>query len=84
MKHALPHLLYEKSSHMLQLMRERWWYTYQPSSTARLSFTQQSEPVQCRVKILPQSINIGAKDSKPGSLSRELEALPLSHSDQHQ
>ena len=43
-------LLWEASSHMLQLMREGWSYTYPPLSIARYSFIQLSEMEQCRVK----------------------------------
>ena len=43
-------LLWEASSHMLQLMREGCSYTYPPLSIARYSFIQLSELKQCRVK----------------------------------
>ena len=43
-------LLWEASSHMLQLMREGYSYTYPPLSIARYSFIQLSELEQCRVK----------------------------------
>ena len=45
-------VLWEASSHMLQLMREGCSYTYPPLSIARYSFIQLSELEQCRVKIL--------------------------------
>ena len=72
-------LLWEASSHMLQLMREGWLYTYAPLSIARYSFIQLSELEQCKVKKLAQDLNTAAQDSNPGSRSRESEALPLSH-----
>ena len=72
-------LLWEASSHMLQLMREGCSYTYPPLSTARYSFIQLSELEQCRVKKLVQGFNTAAQDSNPGSFSRVSEALPLSH-----
>ena len=34
------HLLWEASSHMLQLMHEGCWYTYPPLSIAKYSFIQ--------------------------------------------
>ena len=43
-------LLWEASSHMLQLIREGCSYTYPPLSIARYSFIQLSELEQCRVK----------------------------------
>ena len=67
-------LLWEASSHMLQLMRECCSYTYPPLSIAKYSFIQLSELEQCRVKKLAQGFNTAAKNS-----SRESEALPLSH-----
>ena len=42
-------LLWEASSHMLQLMREGCSYTYPPLSIVRYSFKQLSELEQCRV-----------------------------------
>ena len=72
-------LLWEASSHMLQLMREGWLYTYAPLSIARYSFIQLSELEQCKEKKLAQDLNTAAQDSNPGSRSRESEALPLSH-----
>ena len=72
-------LLWEASSHKLQLMREGGSYTYPPLSIARYSFIQLSEKEQCRVKKLAQCFNTAAQDSNPGSRSRESEALPLSH-----
>ena len=51
-------LLWEASSHMLQLM-----------SIARYSFIQLSELEQCRVKKLAQSFNTAAQDSNPDPLS---------------
>ena len=71
-------LLWEASSHMLQLMREGCSYTYPPLSIARYSFIQLSELEQCRVNKLAQRFNIAAQDSNPGSSSLESEALPLS------
>ena len=67
-------LLWEASSHMLQLMREGCSCTYPSLSIARYSFIQLSELEQCRVKKLAQG-----QDSNPGSRNRESEALPLSH-----
>ena len=64
---------------MLQLMREGGSYTHPPLSIARYSFIQLSELEQCRVTKLAQGFNTAAQDSNPGSLSRESEALPLSH-----
>ena len=72
-------LLWEASSHMLQLMREGCSYTYPPPSIARYSFIQLSELEQCRVKKLAQGFNTAAQDSNPGPLSRESDTLPLSH-----
>ena len=43
-------LLWEASSHMLQLIREGCSYTYPPVSIARYSCIQLSELEQCRVK----------------------------------
>ena len=63
----------------LHLMREGCSYTYPPLSIVRYSFIQLSELEQCRVKKLAQGFNTAAQDSNPGSLSRESEALPLSH-----
>ena len=57
---------------MLQLMREDCSYTYPALSIARYLFIQLSEQVQCRVKQHAQGLT-------SGSLSRESEALPLSH-----
>ena len=76
---TLPRLLSEASSQLLQLMRERWSYTYQPLSIARFSFTQLSELEHCRVKQLPRGFITTAQDSKPVHLSRETVALQLSH-----
>ena len=72
-------LLWEASSHVLQLMREGCSYTYPPLSIVRHSFMQLSELEQCRVKKLAQGFNTASQDSNPGSRSRESEALPLSH-----
>ena len=72
-------LLWEASSHMLQLMREGCSYTYTPLSIVRYSFIQLSELEQCRVTKLAQGFTTAAQDSNPGSRSRESEALPLSH-----
>ena len=72
-------LLWEASSHMLQLMREGCSYTYPPLSIARYSFIQLSELEQCRVKNLAHGFNTTAQDSSPGSLSWGSEVLPLSH-----
>ena len=54
-------LLWEASSHMLQLMREGCSYTYPPLSIARYSFIQLSELEQCRVKKLAQGFNTAAR-----------------------
>ena len=72
-------LLWEASSHMLQLMREVCSYIYPPLSTVRYSVIQLSELEQCRVKKLPQGFNTAALDSNPGYCSRESEALPRSN-----
>ena len=72
-------LLWDPSSHMLQLMREGCSYTYPPLSIARYSFIQLSELEQCRVKQLVQYFNTAAQDSNQVSRSRESETLPLSH-----
>ena len=53
-------LLWEASSHMLQLMREGCSYTYPPLSIARYSFIQLSELEQCRMKKLAQGFNAAA------------------------
>ena len=47
-------LLWEASSHMLQLMHECCSYTYPSLSIARNSFIQLSELEQCRVNKLPK------------------------------
>ena len=70
-------LLWEASSHTLQLMREGCSYTYPPLSIVRYSFIQLSELEQCRVKKICQGFNTAAQDSNPGSCSQESEALPL-------
>ena len=72
-------LLWEASSHMLQLMCEGCSYTYPPLSIARYSFIQLSELEQGRVKKLARGFNTATQDSNTGSRSRESEALPLSH-----
>ena len=72
-------LLWETSSHMLQLMCEGCSYTYPLLSIARHSFIWLSELEQCRVKKLAQGFKNAAQDSNPGSQNRESEALPLSH-----
>ena len=55
-------LLWDASSHMLQLMREGCSYTYH----ARYSFIQPSELKQRRVNKLAQGFNAAAQDSNPG------------------
>ena len=73
-------LLWEASSHTLQLMREGCLYTYPPLSIASYSFIQLSKLEQYRVKKLAQGFNTAAQDSKPGFLNREPEALlPMSN-----
>ena len=72
-------LLWESSSHMVQLMRKGCSYTYPQLSIVRYSFIQLSELEQCRVTKRVQGCNTAAKDSNPGSRSRESEALPLSN-----
>ena len=47
-------LLWEASSHMLQLISEGCSYIYPPLSIARYSFLQLSDQEQCRVKNLPK------------------------------
>ena len=64
---------------MLQLMPEGCSYTYPPLSITRYSFIHLSELEQCRVKKFAQGFNTAEQDSNPGSLSRESEALSLSH-----
>ena len=64
---------------MLQLTGEGCSYTYPPLSISRYSFKQLRELEQWRVKKLAQGFNTAAHGSNPGSLSRESEALPLSH-----
>jgi len=60
--HSAPsRLLWEASSHMLQLMREGYSYTYPPLSIVRYSFIQLSELEQCRVKKLAQGFNTTAR-----------------------
>ena len=54
-------LLWEASSHMLQLMRKGCSYTYPPLSIVRYSFIQLSELEQCRVKKLAQGFNTAAR-----------------------
>ena len=54
-------LLWDASSHMLQLMREGCSYTYPSLSIARYSFIQLSELEQCRVKKLAQGFNTAAR-----------------------
>ena len=71
-------LLWEASSHRLQLMCKGYSYTYPPLSIARYAFIQLSELEQRRVKTLAQGFNTAAQDSNPGSHSREAESLPLS------
>ena len=51
-------LLWEASSHMLQLMREGCSYIYPPLSMTRYSFIQLSELEQCRVKKLAQALSL--------------------------
>ena len=72
-------LLWEASSHMLQLMREGCSYTYPPLSIARYSFIQRSELEQSRGKKLAHGFNVAAQDSNPTSCSRQSKALPLSN-----
>ena len=72
-------LLWEASSHVLQLKREGCSYTYPPLSIARYSFIQLSELEQGRMKKLAQGFNNAAQNSNPDHLGRESEALPLSH-----
>jgi len=72
-------LIWEASSHMLQLMHKGCLYTCPPLSTARYSFIQLSKLEQCRMKKLAQGFNTAAQDWNPGFRSRESEALPLSH-----
>ena len=59
--HTPSRLLWEASSHMLQLMREGCSYTYPPLSMVRYSFKQLSELEQCRVKTLAQGFNTAAR-----------------------
>ena len=59
-------LLWEASSHMLQLMCESCSYTYPQLSIARNSFIQLSEREQCRVITLAERFNTAAHNSNPG------------------
>ena len=59
--HIPSRLLWEASSHMLQLMREGCSYTYPPLSIVRYSFKQLSELEQCRVKKIAQGFNTAAR-----------------------
>ena len=77
-------LLWEASSHMLQLIREGCSYTYPPLSIARYSLIQLGELEKCRVKKLAQGFNTITQDSNPGSRSQESEALPMSHCALHE
>ena len=54
-------LLWEASSHMLQLIREGCSYIYPPLSTVRYSFIQLSELEQCRLKKHAQGFNTAAR-----------------------
>ena len=69
-------LLWEASSHMLQLMREGCSYTYPSLSIAGYSFMQLSEMEQCRVKQLAQGFNTALQDSNLVLLIRESDVLP--------
>ena len=69
-------LLWEASSHMLQLMCEGYSYTYPPLSVARYSCIQLSELEQRRANKLAQGFNTAAQVSNPDPISRESEALP--------
>ena len=64
---------------MLQLMLEGCSYTWPPLSIARYSCLQLSELEQCRVNKLGQGFNTAEQDLDPDALSRESDALPLSH-----
>ena len=64
-------LLWEASSHTLQLMHEGCSYTHPPLSIAMYSVIQLSELEQCRVKNPAQGFNTAVQDSNPGSRSRE-------------
>ena len=59
--HTPSRILWEASSHMLQLMRDGCSYTYPPLSIARYSFIQLSDLEQCRVKKLAQGFNTAAR-----------------------
>ena len=69
-------LLWEVSSHMLQLMREGCSYTYPPLSIVRYSFIQLSELELCRVKKLVRGFNTAAPDSNPVSCNRVRSSTP--------
>ena len=71
--------MWEASSHMHHLMREGCSYIYLPLSMVRYSFILLSALEQCRVKQSAQDFNTAEEDSKSDPLSRESEALPLSH-----
>ena len=75
--HSDTRLLWEASSHMLQLMHEGCSYTYPPLSIVKYSFIQLSELEQCRGEKLAQDFNTAAQDSNPGSCSWESKALLL-------
>ena len=72
-------LLWEASSHMLQLIHECCSYTYPSLFISSYSFIQLSELEHCRAKKLAQDLNTAAQDSNKGSRGREFEPLPLSH-----
>ena len=72
-------LLWEASSHMLQLMRVGCSYTYPPLSIARYSFIQLSELEQCRVKKRAQGFNTAARI---GTRVLVVESLKCPHEDE--
>ena len=76
-------LLWEASSHMLQLMREGCSYTYPPLSIARYSFILPSELEQCRVKKLATGFNTAAHFRTRVLLAESPKLYPPSYSDLH-
>ena len=68
-------LLWEASSHTLQLMHEGCSYTYPPFVFSQV-LIYMSELEQCRVKKLARGFNTAAQDSNPGPRSRESKVLP--------
>jgi len=75
---TLPQLLWVASSHMLQLMRDDWSYTYQLMSIARYPLLHLFILKQFGVKNIFQGFNTAARVSNSDFLSRETEYLHFS------